>query len=294
MTVTTTTAWISYNSDGVTVNYTVPFEFIGATTLRVYFISSAGVITVQALNVDYTVAQAMDETGTITFAVAPQAAGRVVIFRQNTYVQATPSTGKEYFSAAEVESMVDLMTLLIQENRSDVNRSLTIGPTDVDGAGQYDAQDNRIENLEDPVNAQDAVTKSWAQTDVSSQIAAAAASAASAAASAASAAISAAAAQSATGGTYVLRNIGGTAASITADTGSNLMSLSEHQMFKLKPAVNSVGGGTVIEIDGEGPFPLRGPNGQEIDQDDIDSALYYDLIAVNDPVDEIRITNGWA
>lgn len=88
---------------------------------------------------------------------------------------------------------------------------------------------------------------------------------------------------------YVLRNVAGTASAITALSGYSIPALAANQMFRFKPAANSVAGGTTISIDGLGAVPLKSPNGLALDDDDIHVGFYYDAVAVGTPVTELRI-----
>lgn len=304
MTITTIPARQVYSTDGVVTIFTVPFEYTTESTLLVYFVSSAGTISLKTLNVDYTVVQAIDQTGTITFAVAPANGGRLVILRRNSIVQATSATGIEEFSATQVESIVDLMMLMMQETRDMVERSLSLVLTDPATAGRFDALVNRIINVVDPVDPKDAVTKIWAETAQTSSISAAAAAAAQAAAAAVSAQVAAAAAQvsadaaaasaSSVIGRFVLRNVAGTAQAITAQTGLMLPSILQYMMFLFNPASNITGPDPTILIDAAGsPLPIKGPVGQTLGADEMDSGIWYELLAFGTPVTEYRISMGY-
>lgn len=192
MTVTTTIARIMQSGDGIVHLFPVTFKFINPTDLKVYVVLANGTITQPALNTDYVVHQDINFTGDIDFIVTPANGTRIVILRQRTLVQSTSSSGKEVFSAAEVETIADNIVFLLQETRDIVNRSLQMDITDLDGSGQFDARNNQIKSLADPTNANDAVTKQWAETALSSQLALAIAANANAATSATNAANSAA------------------------------------------------------------------------------------------------------
>jgi hypothetical protein len=71
MTINTTTNRVSYDGDGSTVEFTVPFAFFGADELEVVErVILTGAETTKTLTTDYTVADGGGTTGMVT-AVAP-------------------------------------------------------------------------------------------------------------------------------------------------------------------------------------------------------------------------------
>jgi hypothetical protein len=309
MTVTTTEARQHYATNGVATDFTVPFKFDAEGDLDVYFVNAAGTVSVPILNTDYTVDHALDGTGTLEFAVAPANAGLLVILRRIDVVQSTPSTGKEIFSAAEVEDIVDLMMYMIQQIRDISNRALPLVLTDPDGGGRYDANANRITDLADPEDAQDAVTMDWAETAGTSFVAQAAASAAAAASSATAADNSAdaaadsaddaaasaadAAAISSAAGRPVLRNVAGTAQAATAETGLSYSEVTQYQTFLYNPALDNTGADPELNIDGTGLLTIKGPTGQAVAAGEIVTTQWYELMAADDPVTELWAVRGY-
>ena len=163
MTVTTTHVRNSYTANGVLTVFPVTFQFRDETDLDVYRVTSFGTVTQLLLNTDYTVTMNVNFTGEINLIGPPLSGGRVVIIRQNNFVQSTSSIGQEEFTAKQVEDIADIDLMLIQELADTVSRSLTLGITDLDGSGAYDAQNNRIKNLGAPVDLDDAVSMRWAR-----------------------------------------------------------------------------------------------------------------------------------
>ena len=162
MTVTTTHARMNYNTNGVVTIFPVTFKFRTSTDLKVYKVSSLGVVTLAALNTDYTVTIDVGLTGEVIFLSPPANFGRVVIIRQNPVVQGTSSIGVEEFSAGQVEVISDQELFVIQELVDKVARVPQLGTTDINGFGAYDAAQNRIKNVADPIDDDDAVNKNWA------------------------------------------------------------------------------------------------------------------------------------
>src|SRR5690349_3687727 len=154
MTVTTTNARNTYAGDGVATVFPVTFVYRDETDFIVLVMSPTGVVTQAVLNTDYTVETFVNFTGEVTFLAPPVNNSRIVILRVHTVTQETESTGKEEFSAAETESIVDRIMFIVQEVWDKVQRSLQLRTIDIDGSGAYDANQNRIVNLADAVNDQ--------------------------------------------------------------------------------------------------------------------------------------------
>jgi hypothetical protein len=161
MTVTTVNNRNTYSTNGVTTVFPVTFKFRSSADLLVYFVSAAGAVSVPVLNTDYVVNMFVDFTGELVFTPGPANNGSLHIIRRRVFVQSTSSIGKEEFSAAETEIIADNLMFFIQDLADLQARSMVIQDYAIEGSGLFDARSNRIVNLEDPVNLQDAVTKSW-------------------------------------------------------------------------------------------------------------------------------------
>jgi hypothetical protein len=82
MTVSSSTARVSYSGNGSTQAFAVPFYFLSSSHLLVTLRSSAGVETPQVLGTDYTVTGAGVLTGgTVTMTTAPASGATLVIVR---------------------------------------------------------------------------------------------------------------------------------------------------------------------------------------------------------------------
>ena len=66
-----------------------------------------------------------------------------------------------YFLVTTVNRDFDRIWQALKQLLRYVGRALTLGPNDVDGAGAYRAKGNRIADLADPIDQQDAATKKW-------------------------------------------------------------------------------------------------------------------------------------
>lgn len=89
---------------------------------------------------------------------------------------------------------------------------------------------------------------------------------------------------------YVLRSIGGTANSVTGNTGISLASISEDDRFLIKPVLPNTGP-VDVEIDGLTTLPLLTAAGAALVADEFHPARYYHILAVGSPPSELRITS---
>lgn len=277
MTVNTTNSRIMYAGDGVATVFPVTFVFRDETDFIVLIVSPLGVVSQAALNIDYTVELFVNFTGEVTFLAAPANGSRVVILRNHVVVQETESTGKEEFTAPEVESIADSIMFIVQEIWDKVQRSLQLFTTDLDGSGRYDANQNRIVNLADAVNDQDAVNKRWFLAN----------------------AIPGPPGDPGAPGpgvtgvqTYSLRNVAGTPNAITANTGAALGALVQYDQFWFTPASNNTGPAQ-INIDGIGLKDIKSPTDGALAADELFVGRYYNLLALGNPVSSLRIIAGF-
>jgi hypothetical protein len=161
-------------SAGQTV-FPLTFKFFAASDLLVY---QNGVL--KTLTTDYTVQGAgLDAGMQITLVTGAALSDKLAIIRAVPYARTAdlPLTGP--FPVASLNTMLAKLVAMAQQLRDKVNAALT---NDVATNSYLDATARRIGNLAEPVNAQDAVTKSYADSlpNVSSAAASAAAAAVSA------------------------------------------------------------------------------------------------------------------
>jgi hypothetical protein len=195
-------SYVRYTGNGSTTNYTFSFPYLSQDHIKVRVAGSL-VTNWSFLN-----------ASTIQFAVAPANGAVIEIRRVTPKDQAVVN-----FTDGSVllERDLDLLTTydlyLAQETQDAVDASIS-----QTSLGVWDAQNKRITNMADPVSAQDAVTKTWAETGMSSQLAQATAQATAAAGSATAAAGSASAA--ATSASNASTSASNSASSATAASGS--------------------------------------------------------------------------
>lgn len=171
-------SYVQYVGNSSTVTFSVPFPYISQSHVEVRVNN-----VLKTVGTDY----AWTSSSAITFLTAPGTGLTVDIRRKSS-------------PTARLVDFQDGSTLTqdILDADSNQNFFLAQEATDavaaniaLDTDGQFDAKNKVIKNLADPVNAQDAVTKEWAETANSSNVAQSTAQAAASASSAAAALTSA-------------------------------------------------------------------------------------------------------
>ena len=127
MTISTTTARTTYNGNGVTTVFPIPFRFLANGDIVVVEVSSAGVETTKALTTNYTLTGAGDDAGgTVTMLVAPAVGTRLIIYRDTDIVQETDYISGDPFPAETHERALDRLTMIAQEIGSDADRAIKV------------------------------------------------------------------------------------------------------------------------------------------------------------------------
>lgn len=129
MTVSSTSSRLEYTGNGVTVAFSVTFQFLTSTDLKVY---QAG--TLKTISTHYTVTGGNGATGTVTFVTAPANAEDVVIVNDPPMTQTTDYVANDPFPAEAHERALDKLTILIQRLKSQVDRALVLSDTTVTGS----------------------------------------------------------------------------------------------------------------------------------------------------------------
>jgi hypothetical protein len=131
MTVSSSTAKVSYSGNGSTQAFAVPFYFLANSQLLVVLRSSAGIETTQVLGTNYTVTGAGVLTGgTVTMTVAPPSGTALVISRNVPLTQETDLQPNDRLPAETLEQSIDKLTMIAQQLDEVNDRTLKFPSTD--------------------------------------------------------------------------------------------------------------------------------------------------------------------
>ncbi|WP_414446173.1 GDSL-type esterase/lipase family protein [Citrobacter europaeus] len=155
MTVSTEVDHNEYTGNGVTTSFPYTFRIFNKSDLFVQIVDLDENITDLILDTDYTVTGAGGYTGGSVILSEPLANGRKIsISRSLPVTQETDLRNQGKFFAEVHEDAFDKLTMLIQQTYGWLRRAL-LKPSFI--ASYYDAKQDRIANLADPVSQQDAV-----------------------------------------------------------------------------------------------------------------------------------------
>ncbi|MEQ0253352.1 hypothetical protein [Klebsiella sp. CN_Kp116] len=162
MTVSTEVDHNDYTGNGVTTSFPYTFRIFQKMDLMVQVVDLSENITVLTLDTDYSVTGAGTYSGGSVVLSSPLANGwQISISRELPATQETDLRNQGKFFAEVHEDAFDKLTMLIQQCFSFLRLALR-KPSFI--ANYYDALNNRIRNLRDPSQAQDAATKNYADS----------------------------------------------------------------------------------------------------------------------------------
>lgn len=130
MTVSTTTARVSYAGNGSTVTFNVGFYFLADSHLKVTLRAADGTETVKTLTTDYTVSGAGNPSGgSITLGTAPASGVTVVVTRNVPQTQLVDYQPNDPFPATTHEQALDQLTMEVQQLQEQVTRAIKLSTT---------------------------------------------------------------------------------------------------------------------------------------------------------------------
>lgn len=168
MTISSEISRLEYAGDGVTAAFaTNPggngFYFNANADVLIYIRDASGNATLQTITTHYTLTGAGDQNGgTVTMVTAPASGETLVVIHAPEFKQTLDLITAGKFPAESIESALDRIVHQVQRNQDLINRAITLNDGDPATGGAYDVNSNRMENVSDPVNNQDAATKLWA------------------------------------------------------------------------------------------------------------------------------------
>ena len=146
-------SYIEYTANGSTTTFSIPFAYTAQADVAVF---------VNGVSTSFTFAS----SSTITLSTAP-ANGVIVRIARTTVITSRAVD----FSNGAILTESDLDNSNIQVFQAAQEAIDTAAASIFKAAdGKFDAQSRVIKNVADPVNAQDAVTKTWAETGSTSQL----------------------------------------------------------------------------------------------------------------------------
>lgn len=164
MTLSTSNNTFSYSVTSVPQAFPFPVLFFKNEHLVVTR-SRSGAATQLVLGTDYSVAGAgNDSGGTVTVSASIQVGDTLIIQRVVPAVQEIDLRNQGEYLAETVEDGFDYQTMLAQQAKEDFSRAM-VRPV---GTDYFDAEGYPVKNLGDPVFAQDAATKAWAEAFIAS------------------------------------------------------------------------------------------------------------------------------
>lgn len=168
MTVSSELSQVSYDTDGVTTAFPVPFYFLANDHLRVWlFYEATGAEIDLVLGANFLVSGAgVSAGGTVTTLIAYPAGPKLRIERVVPITQETAYQRNDPFPERAHERALDKLTMICQQLAGlfglvpgSTLRALLLGRNDVDGQGAYRARGNRIQDLGAPVEMNDAARR---------------------------------------------------------------------------------------------------------------------------------------
>lgn len=138
MTISSTTTKLSYTGNGSTTAFPVTFSFFGsgATSELIVIerVIATGAETTKTYSTHYTISGGNGSTGTVTAGTAPANTVQWHIRRNTTQTQGTDYVENDAFPASSHEEALDRLTMINQEQETDLNQAFKYPDTYTGGA----------------------------------------------------------------------------------------------------------------------------------------------------------------
>lgn len=154
-----------YAANGVTAAYTIPFLLIKADDLQVYLNDTQ-------VTSGFTLTGLGAPNSTITFNALSIPTGDLYLLLNVPFERLTDYQENGEFRAATVNLDFDRIWQAIKQLGRYASKALSLGVNDIDGQGSYRANNNRIQDVHDPVQNADATNKLWVQQYIGGLLAA--------------------------------------------------------------------------------------------------------------------------
>jgi parallel beta-helix repeat protein len=128
MTVSSEVNRSDFAGNGSTTNFATGFRFLQNADIKVILtVTATGVETAQVLDTDYTLTGAgLDAGGTVVMTVAPATGTTLTIKRDIALTQLTDYVENDPFPAESHEEALDKVTMLVQQQQEELDRSLKL------------------------------------------------------------------------------------------------------------------------------------------------------------------------
>ncbi|WP_029687392.1 tail fiber domain-containing protein [Tatumella saanichensis] len=168
MAISSTQSYVEYTGDSSTTSFTIPFYFLLNSDISAMVADADGSITELTNGTDFTVTgQGVSTGGTCVLNTAYSNSYSILIYREPPETQETKYYENGKFPAKSHESALDKLTMLIQRFGWMWDSLALKRPNYF--ADYFEANGHRIADLQDPKNAQDATTKKYVDTGLSSE-----------------------------------------------------------------------------------------------------------------------------
>jgi microcystin-dependent protein len=132
MTISSTINRISYNGDGSSTSFSVPFSFFDTDEIQVLErVIATGTETIKSLNNDFAVSGGNGSAGTVMAPEAPPETVSWTILRRTKRTQSVDYTDNDPFPAETHERGLDRITMIAQDSAGSVDRALRFPATDL-------------------------------------------------------------------------------------------------------------------------------------------------------------------